>query len=127
HHLSKSDLTKRWGTGLGKQLGNEWLAIRLETPWFVDSVLLLAPNFSSDFPRGVRLSGLPSCTSSQELFERERVVLFEREPWRGSIYLTDDGLPYLTHESTVHITLEEATPLQCLLIEQIGRNENFDW
>jgi hypothetical protein len=120
----------RWSPRRGKQLGDEKLFMHFESPISLQALRLDPGKFYTDFPRGIRVSALPTCNldtpiSSSEIAAAQ--VIFDAPRWLGSIRFTKDGYPYYAHESNVDLVLLKPVTAQCVVIEQIGTDPNFDW
>ena len=126
---SKPILTKktsdRWSPQTGNQTGQEWLMVEFQRPIRVALVEVSPGNFSTDYPRGIRVSGRLRCPEKHP--SGVFTTLYERNPWQGKIAFSKQGLPFRKHESIVRIPLESPRKVGCLLIEQIGKTERFDW
>jgi hypothetical protein len=113
-----------------KQTGKEWLHIYFENPQSLSAIALRTGNFGTDFPRGLRISAREECqqkTIQSKIESSHYMELAKYYPWIGSLAFTDDQAPYLTPEGIVNIYFEKTEKIQCLLIEQIGQDNYFDW
>lgn len=121
----------RWSSGTGKQSGTEALLISIPAGIKLDAIELDPGAFQSDFPRGLRVFSSPQCTflynfqpSELEPYMDKAVEISE---WQGAIKFSSDGFPYFASQSDVRVTFSETREVECLLIEQTGHDEHFDW
>jgi hypothetical protein len=117
---SSSEKYFRWSPRKGFQQGDETLAITFTEPRTIHGIELDPREYFTDFPRGLRVTG-GECDS------RERnPILFEANPWQGSLKLTARGIPYLTPRNQVRVTFSRAIQVKCLFIQQTG-HAPYDW
>ncbi len=114
----------RWSEHTGKQSGNEWVQISLPEPIVVEALDLNVGKFTSDFPRGIRITSWPTpCTTREP--ETAQIVV-EKEKWLGTVGFSEKGFPYYKPQHQVIAVFSQPTKTQCLLLEQTG-TANFDW
>jgi hypothetical protein len=120
-NLFDKDLGTRWGSGLGRQSGNEWIEFYFRTQISAIGVELDPGNFVSDFPRGLKIKVGKSCDQN-DLVEVSKIP-----DWQGSPLFSDSGLPYFSAQSNVKVFFDKDREFSCLRAEQIGKTDNFDW
>jgi hypothetical protein len=128
--LLKTRAGARWYTGKGPMQGSEWVHVYLPTPVKLRGVKLSADEFHTDFPRGLRIATLPSCNQPAKDFAPDVTLYNEQinEPsWQGSLGFTKSGHPYLTPQGVVKAYFRYDVTTQCLLIQQTGKSDFFDW
>lgn len=116
HRINKSP--EGWSSSQGKQLGNEWIEITFSDSVEADGLDLSLSKRFTDFPRGVRVLGGKNCNEK---------ILFEDRRWLGSIGWSQEQLPFYTHQSQIVLPFSERTQLNCIRIEQTGKESHFDW
>ena len=109
------DRSTRWSPGRPQE-GTEEVQLFFPLPISIEGLMLSPGNYSSDFPRGIRIE---ECGDS--------IALAEIPRWLGSIKQTDEGFPYFSRQSTVIIPLENRGPVHCLSIHQTARDAVYDW
>jgi hypothetical protein len=117
----------RWHTT--KQTGSEWLHIYFDKPITLNAIAIETGSYPTDFPRGLKISGAENC-GNQTINSTTGLnysKLEEIAPWNGSLSLTSTGLPYLSPEGIVKIYFQNPINIHCLLIEQTGEDNYFDW
>ena len=128
--LSQGYKKGRWSPKRGFQDGTEWLHIFFNTPRRLSGLELNTGSFPADFPRGLRLSYLPSCRDKERedhsALSSYRILL-HLPAWQGEILFTPLGYPYYGAQSAVRIHFPEVIEAQCLLIQQTAKEANFDW
>lgn len=118
----------RWTPQQGRQLGNEWLHITLREPLtFIGIEVDPGALYKTDFPRGIRISANDSCSDAPSDRPSGYRVLFEQKEWQGALRFTSDGFPYYGGQGEVRAYFPEAVTTRCILVEQIGHDEHFDW
>ncbi|NLF25311.1 MAG: hypothetical protein GX589_06600 [Deltaproteobacteria bacterium] len=121
---------RRWSLKKGRQEGDEWLAVYFKKPQPLRGVELYLGDFKHDFPRGVRLSFKAECHPEEDLkpeaFKGYTLAL-EIPKWQGAPGFTPQGHPYYSAQSNVKLFLRKPLRAQCLHIQQIAKEPNFDW
>ena len=115
----------RWSTGLGKQTGSEWLLIKLSEPTLATGIEINVGKFSADFPRGLKIYSIDSCTVP-EINTEENLIRISN-PWQGVIKFTPEGYPYYGSQSKVRTFFNKEEKIKCLLIKQTGTSDSFEW
>jgi hypothetical protein len=123
-YLLDLDEETRWSSGLGRQIGGEWLKIILkEKEYEYYRVLLSIKKYPTDFPRGITVSGVRE--------DGGRVVLLERKVWQGPLFLKEiSGVKICMLGSDSLVLLEFAvkdSPLFAIEIKQTNSSDHFDW
>ncbi|MCB0311311.1 MAG: hypothetical protein KDD42_08750, partial [Bdellovibrionales bacterium] len=124
------NLNTRWSSSTGMQSGNEWIAIRLLSPQSVRGLDLATGEYGSDFPRGLRVYGFETCEDLPTPATRQDYkskILINVPHWPGRIDFSPAGFPYYDGQSNVRIWFKENVYVSCLLVQQIGRSETFEW
>ena len=126
--LFDKKLDTRWHTK--KQKGNEWIHLNFKREKRIHGIAVRTGRFSSDFPRMIKISGSESCEYKhiQSLSETAHYAeLYPANKWVGALKFTESGLPYLTSEGVVNVLFTNWHKVHCVLIEQIGKEDYFDW
>lgn len=116
----------RWSAQRGRQEGDEWLYVVLQHPETVIGVRLATGQFTSDFPRGLRVSVPEGCPADPKSASRSKEV-FAAAQWLGQIHFTEAGYPFFGDQRLVAPRFYQPVTTRCLLIEQTGRSRSFDW
>lgn len=117
--LQRTETFARWSPRLGKQLGNELLLVRFPNPITIRGIELDPGNYSTDFPRGLRIAG-GEC-------DKNRARIFSDTPsWQGSLAFTPLGYPYLTARNQVKVFFKQNETISCLYVYQTSQ-ASFDW
>ncbi len=124
--LSDGKDSSRWSPKTGKQTGNEWLELVWDEPLTIRGLDLAPGKFSADFPRGLRISYQEGC-SLEEQKSANYIPLLSYPNWQGPLEFTEQGYPYFGAQSQVRVYFPEPVLVKCLLVEQTGITEAFDW
>lgn len=125
--INSNKLGDRWTSGGGKQTGNEWLHIYLESPLNLEGIKITTGWYSGDFPRGIKILGKESCSNDKKSdFEGYKEV-FSANPWLGALQFTPDGYPYIEPRHLGTFLFPSIERIQCLLIKQTGEEPQLDW
>lgn len=127
--LSDHRRNTRWSPSLGRQNGDEWLHIALPVATEIDGIQLATGQFATDFPRKLRIRFAASCAhapADRQAFAGYLEALPAGE-WIGPVKFSPSGLPYFGSQSEVKVWFPRTLLAQCLLVEQLGRQEGFDW
>ncbi|MCB0334007.1 MAG: hypothetical protein KDD55_10945, partial [Bdellovibrionales bacterium] len=114
----------RWSEKTGNQNGSEWIEISLPSETTALALDLNVGKFSSDFPRGVRVTSWPRVCDKRG--EDKGEIVYEQAQWLGSVNFTPQGFPYYKPQNQVIIRFQSAVTTQCLLVEQTS-SAPFDW
>lgn len=109
----------RWSARRGRQEGDELLTVRLPQPIAVRGIELDPGNYTTDFPRGLRISG----GDCNQVTAR---LVYETPSWQGSLAFTPQGYPYLSPRNHVKVFFNQPETVSCLFVQQTG-NASFDW
>jgi hypothetical protein len=109
----------RWSSRTGAQRGNEMLTVRFRSSTQVRGIELDPGPFSTDYPRGLKITGGPCEQSAAP-------VLAEYPVWQGSLHALPRGIPYYAPRNEVRVILPMPTEVSCLFIYQTG-TAPFDW
>ncbi|MFN8392718.1 MAG: discoidin domain-containing protein [Bdellovibrionota bacterium] len=118
--------TTRWTAGGGRQTGGEWLRIAFERPIVVSGVRVETGRYYTDFPRGIAVQVAESC-SSDDAGRTSYATVFRRQRNEGEILYTADGFPYFSEQHNLSVVLPEPVQAQCLLLQQIGSDDHYEW
>jgi len=124
-HLSDANKDNRWSPKVGHQRGDEWIKLSWPEARRLSGIEIDPGKFSSDFPRGVRVSYAQSC--DQEASGRNFIRVVEFKDWQGALKFSPQGFPYFGAQSDMRVLFPTPILAGCMLIEQIGRDDNFDW
>ncbi|MCO6431937.1 MAG: hypothetical protein J5J00_13845 [Deltaproteobacteria bacterium] len=115
----------RWSPGKGHQEGDEFIDIRFEDSPQLRGIELATGDFTSDFPRGVKVSCETVCAGNQNspCFNTVREI----PSYQGAIHYTSDGYPYYGGQNEVKIYFKEPISCKKIRVSQIGVTNSFDW
>lgn len=126
--VSDGNLHTRWASKKGAQLGDEWFSLRFREPLELDGIELATGDYTTDFPRGVRVSYAAECDQNVDASQSTVWNLaYEAISWQGSIHFTASGHPYHGGQAEVRIVFNKPIVARCVLVEQIGKEKTFDW
>lgn len=113
-----------------QQYGKEWIHLAFKKQKEINGIALQTGIYSSDFPRGIRIKSKENCefntvTDLSKL--KDYKTVYEKKNWIGSYKFTGNGNLYLTAEGIINLIFDKKVNTQCLLIEQTGFSDYFDW
>ena len=121
---------RRWSAGKGFQSGDEKLHLFFTHPTRLSGVKLFSGEFTSDFPRGLRISTARRCSMHMpgaKVIRKNYSLASALSSWQGQVKFTPAGYPYFGGQDKVQVYFPESIEARCLLIEQIGKDASFDW
>ena len=110
----------RWTSSSLGQHGSEWIQISCPQNASAIGIELSAGRWSTDFPRGLRISTGPTCNGPL-------AVRYQNDSWQGVVHFTPAGYPHYRDQGHVKVFFPEAQPVGCIRAEQIGFDTLFDW
>lgn len=117
----------RWSAETGRQIGNEWLSVRLlDGPTKLAGMQLMTGEFLTDYARGLAIYYAKSCVVPLTP-ESPKEEVFNEAEWQGELAITRDGFPYFKEERYTRLLFGAEIDAQCLLIKQIGKSSSYDW
>lgn len=127
-NLNDRDLATRWSPGGGEQKGDEWIYVHFRESMLLLGLELATGGFHTDFARGIRIAVGQECIEQYDATKRDTLTTVYEEPhWEGSIAMTDEYYPYFSGQGGGRIFFTAPMQVHCLLIEQIGQVQGFDW
>jgi len=124
--MSDRNAKTRWTTSLGNQTGREWVLLRLPQARMISGIAIPAEPFTTDFPRGLEIRVAEQCSGLTSELDKFEPVIHEPQ-WNGWINFSPDGYPYIEPASRGGVIFPKAVRAQCILIKQIGFDQNYDW
>jgi hypothetical protein len=117
--LVDGSLRTRWSSALNRQEGVERLVLRFTTPTGIRGIELDPGDYSTDFPRGVVVTG-GSCDESAA----KQFASFPS--WQGSLDFTPTGYPFFHGQSDVQLLFAQEHTVECLFVYQTA-TAPFNW
>lgn len=113
-----------------QQYAKEWVHLAFKRNKQIKGLALQTGYYPSDFPRGIRVSSAKECEFN--IIENKKDLanyneIYKKEKWIGSYKFTPSGMLYLTAEGVVNLIFNKEVNAKCLLIEQIGTDDFYDW
>ena len=102
------------------------MRIAFERPIVVSGVRVETGRYYTDFPRGIAVQVAESC-SSDDAGRTSYATVFRRQRNEGEILYTADGFPYFSEQHNLSVVLPEPVQAQCLLLQQIGSDDHYEW
>ena len=127
-HIYDRNIGTRWSPGGGLQRGDEWIYVFLPEPQHIHGIELVTGPFHTDFPRGLRISIGRNCpTKITRPVDVPLQTITNIPAWEGSLTMTMNGYPYFGGQGGGRIYFKRPHVVRCLLIEQTGSINSFDW
>ena len=117
--LTDGDPKTRWTTGQSAQHGDEIVEIIFNTPTLVGGIELDTGEFTTDFPRGLEVTGTSATQDGT-------TCAASFPSWQGSVTRTPKGSLYFTGQHDVQVIFPAPCLLKSLSIKQTGK-ATFDW
>jgi hypothetical protein len=129
NNLVDRNIATRWSPSNAKQIGSEWFHLYFNTPLTIHGLELDSGPFFTDFARGLEIRAKDSCLQPATIDPNntDYKLLFKEPKWEGSLTFTSDNYPYFEGQASGRIYFKENKVVQCLLVKQIGQNNNYDW
>lgn len=127
-HMFDRNIGTRWSPGGGLQRGDEWIYAYLPEPQRIHGIEIVTGRFHTDFARGLRISASRNCPTTITTPDAVQLQTMTHIPaWEGSLTMTMNGYPYFGGQGGGRIYFKKPQTVRCLLIEQIGSMQGFDW
>ena len=125
--IADGKLNTRWSPGSGRQTGDNWLYLRFKKEELLFGLELSPGTFTSDYPRGLRVSQPTACPSELEraINPQDLRSIVDFASWQGSVAYTDQGFPYYSAQDKVEILFASMVAAECLYIEQTVAGGSF--
>ena len=117
--VTDGDPKTRWTTGQSAQHGDEIVEIIFNTPTLVGGIELDTGEFTTDFPRGLEVTGTSATQDGT-------TCAASFPSWQGSVTRTPKGSLYFTGQHDVQVIFPAPCLLKSLSIKQTGK-ATFDW
>ena len=117
--LTDGDPKTRWTTGQSAQHGDEIVEITFNTPILVGGIELDTGEFTTDFPRGLEVTGTSATQDGT-------TCAASFPSWQGSVTRTPKGSLYFTGQHEVQVIFPAPCLLKSISIKQTGK-ATFDW
>ena len=117
--VTDGDPKTRWTTGQSAQHGDEIVEIIFNTPTLVGGIELDTGEFTTDFPRGLEVTGTSATKDGT-------TCAASFPSWQGSVARTPKGSLYFTGQHEVQVIFPAPCLLKSISIKQTGK-ATFDW
>ena len=117
--VTDGDPKTRWTTGQSAQHGDEIVEIIFNTPILVGGIELDTGEFTTDFPRGLEVTGTSATKDGT-------TCAASFPSWQGSVTRTPKGSLYFTGQHEVQVIFPAPCLLKSISIKQTGK-ATFDW
>ena len=117
--VTDGDPKTRWTTGQSAQHGDEIVEITFNTPILVGGIELDTGEFTTDFPRGLEVTGTSATQDGT-------TCAASFPSWQGSVTRTPKGSLYFTGQHEVQVIFPAPCLLKSISIKQTGK-ATFDW